>query len=133
MRSRSLLGLCLSVCLISAGPAIADNGKSKDKPKNARAMQVMLDKKTGKKLSAPDDAAQTAEAAAETVVDTRGMMPVQAEPPQYHADGSMSARIGTENLKFLVVSIDEDGNKTLTHQPIEDVNLELSEHDKGEK
>lgn len=131
MKSLTLLGLSLSVCLLLAGPAVADKGK--DKPKNARAMQVQLDKKTGKKLSAPDDSEQAAAAAAETVVDTKGMMPVQAEPPQYHADGSMSARIGTENLKFLVVTIDEEGNKTLTHQPIEDVNLELSEHDKGEK
>ena len=131
MKSLTLLGLSLSVCLLLAGPAVADKGK--DKPKNARAMQVQLDKKTGKKLSAPDDSEQAAAAAAETVVDTKGMMPVQAEPPQYHADGSKSARIGTENLKFLVVTMDENGKKTLTHQPINDVNLELSKQDKGEK
>ena len=131
MKSLTLLGLSLGVSLLLAGPAIADKGK--DKPKNAKAMQVQLDKKTGKKLSAPDDAEPSAEAIGETVVDTRGMMPAKAEPPQYHADGSMSARIGIENLKFLVVTMDEDGNKTLTHQPIDDVNLELSEQDKGEK
>ena len=131
MKSRSLLGLGLSVCLLMAGPAIAD--ANKDKPKNARAMQVQLDKKTGKKLSAPDDSQKSAVAAAESVVDTKGMMPTQAEPPQYHADGSISARIGTENLKFLVISMDENGNKTLSHQRINDVNLEPSEQDKGEK
>ena len=131
MKSLTLLGLSLSVCLLLAGPAIADKGK--DKPKNARAMQVQLDKKTGKKLSAPDDSEQTAEVAAEAIVDTKGIMPVQADPPQYHANGSMSAKIGTENLKFLVVSIDEDGNKTMSHQPINDVELELSKQDKGER
>lgn len=131
MKSRSLLGLCLGVSLLMAGPAIADKGN--DKPKNARAMQVMLDKNTGKKLSAPDDSEQTTAAAAETVVDTKGIMPTQAEPPQYHADGSMSARIGTENLKFLVVTMDADGNKTMSHQRIDNVDLELTEQDKGEK
>jgi hypothetical protein len=131
MKSLTLLGLSLGVSLLLAGPAIADKGK--DKPKNAKAMQVMLDKKTGKKLSAPDDSEPSAEALGETIVDTRGMMPAKAEPPQYHADGSMSARIGIENLKFLVVTMDEDGNKTVTHQPIDDVNLEHSAHDKGEK
>jgi hypothetical protein len=131
MKSLILLGLSLSISLLLAGPVIADKGK--DKSKNARAMQVMLDKKSGKKLSAPDDSEQTAPAAAEAVVDTKGMMPVKAEPPQYHADGSISAKVGTENLKFLVVSIDEDGNKTMSHQSINDVNLELSHQDKGEK
>ena len=131
MKSLILLGLSLSISLLLAGPAIADKGK--DKSKNARAMQVMLDKKSGKKLSAPDDSEQTAPAAAEAVVDTKGVMPVQAEPPQYHADGSISAKVGSENLKFLVVAIDEDGNKTMSHQPINDVNLELSQQDKGEK
>ena len=131
MKSRSLLGLCLGVSLLVAGPAIADKGN--DKPKNARAMQVMLDKNTGKKLSAPDDSEQTTAAAAETVIDTKGIMPTQAEPPQYHADGSMSARIGTENLKFLVVTMDADGNKNMSHQRIDNVDLELTQQDKGEK
>mgnify|MGYP000140306159 CR=1 FL=1 len=131
MKSLTMLGLCLSVGLLLAGPATAENGK--DKPKNAKAMQVQLDKKTGKKLSAPDDSEQSVAAADAPIVDTKGMMPMQSEPLQYHADGSVSARIGTENLKFLVVSIDENGNKTLTHQPINDVNLELSEQDKGER
>lgn len=131
MKLLTLLGLSLGVSLLLAGPAVADKGK--DNPKNAKAMQIQLDKKTGKKLSAPDDSEQPFEAAAEAIVDTRGMMPIRAEPPQYHADGSMSARIGIENLKFLVVTMDEEGNKTVTHQPIDDVNLELSEQDKGEK
>lgn len=131
MKLLTLLGLSLGVSLLLAGPAVADKGK--DNPKNAKAMQIQLDKKTGKKLSAPDDSEQPFEAAAEAIVDTRGMMPIKAEPPQYHADGSMSARIGIENLKFLVVTMDEEGNKTVTHQPIDDVNLELSEQDKGEK
>ena len=41
-----------------------------------------------------------------------------ANPP--NADGSASARVGLNHLKYLVVSIDEEGNQTLSHQPIKD-------------
>ena len=109
MKTQSILGLCLSMSLLLIGPtAMADKGKDQEKQKNARAMQVQLDKKTGKKLSAPDDSDLTAKvAAAEPIVDAKGMMPVAAEPPQYHADGSVSAKLGTENLKYLVLTVGE--------------------------
>lgn len=137
MKTQSVLGLCLSACLLLAGPAaMADKGKGKDKPKNARAMQVQIDKKTGKIMNEADDSkltAETAAAKAETIVDAKGMMPVEAEPPQYHADGSVSAKLGTKNLEYLVVTIDENGEKTLSHQKADELTLEAVEQNKGEK
>lgn len=133
MKIHSILGLCLSATLMLAGPpAMADKGK--DKPKNARAMQVQLDKKTGKIMNEADDSDLSAKAAAaESVVDTSGMMPVTNEAPQYHADGSVSAKLGTKNLKYLVLTVGENGEKTLSHQKQEDLNLQVIEQDKGEK
>lgn len=132
MKIQSLLGLCLGASLLLAGPvALADKGK--DKPKNARAMQVQLDKKTGRIMNEADDADLTAKASsAEAVVDAKGIMPTQGEAPQYHADGSVSAKLGTENLKYLVLTIDDDGNKTLTHQKLDNLNLKTAEQHKGE-
>lgn len=136
MKTQSILGLCLSASLLFAGSAaMADKGKDKDKPKNARAMQVQLDKKTGKIMNEADDSDLTAKVAeeAETIVDAKGMMPVEAEPPQYHADGSVSAKLGTENLEYLVLTVGEDGEKTLSHQKEDDLNLKAVEQDKGEQ
>lgn len=126
MKINPLLGLCLSTSLLFAGTAtMADNGK--DKPKNARAMQVQLDKRTGKKLSAPDDSSASVEAAATTAIaEDSGVMAVRAESPRFSADGSRAARLGTENLKYLVLSVDENGNKTLSHQRPEHLDLQSS-------
>ncbi len=134
MKNQSILGLCLSASLLLAGPAaMADKNKDEDKPKNARAVQVQLDKKTGKKLSAPDDSNLDAVSAeAESTVDLSGMMPVRTEPPQYHADGTISMKMGTEHLKYLVMIVDEDGEKTLVHQKTDQVDLQATK-DKGEK
>lgn len=133
MKIQTLLGLCLSASLVLAAPAaMADKGK--DKPKNARAMQVQLDKKTGKIMNEADDSDLTAEVAeAETIVDAKGMMPVESEAPQYHADGSVSAKLGTKHLEYLVLTVDESGEKTLSHQNEDDLNLKAVEQDKGEK
>lgn len=134
MQIKQVLGLCLSMSLLCAAPAaLADKDQDKDKPKNARAVQVQLDKKTGKKLSAEDDADLSAKPAAEPIVDTKGMMPVQAEPPQYHADGTVSAKLGTENLEYLVMTVDANGEKTLSHQKPAHLKLQAVEQDKEEQ
>jgi hypothetical protein len=83
-------------------------------------------------MGAADDSNLGATEAAAPVVDTSGMMPVQSEPVQYHSDGSSSARIGTEHLKFLVMTVDEDGAKAIVHQEADEIDLEASV-DKGEK
>lgn len=133
MKIQLILGLCLSASLLLAGPtAMADKGK--DKPKNARAMQVQIDKKTGKIMNeATDEAPAPALVEADTIVDAKGMMPVDSEPQQYHADGTVSAKLGTEHLEYLVLTVGENGEKTLSHQREDDLNLKAVEQDKGEK
>ena len=135
MKIQTVLGFCLSGCLMMVGPlAVADNDKDKSNNRSARAMQVQLDKKTGKIMNQADDSDLAAKAAeAETIVDTKGMMPVESEPPQYHADGSVSAKLGTKNMKYLVLTVGENGAKTLSHQKEDDLNLKAIEQDKGEK
>lgn len=125
MNTQLLLGLCLSAALMLAGPvAFADNGKGKSNAKGARAVQVQIDKKTGKKI-APDDsdaavqASPTAAAAAAS--DLSKVMPAQNSDVKYNADGSMSAQLGSENLKYLVMTIDEDGNRTVNHQTADSI------------
>lgn len=132
MKIQSTLGLCLSVALLLGGAAAhADKGKSK--PKNARAMQVQLDK-NGKKLSAPDDSNLSSKtASADSIVDAKGMMPSKSEPARYHADGSISARLGTESLEYLVMTVDNKGNKELSHQKADELDLETTNSNQGEK
>ena len=98
MKIQTVLGLCLSgeVDRIAGPLAMADSDKEKSNNRSEQAVQVHIDKATGKKMAAADDSdlGATKEAAA-PVVDVSGMMPVQSEPAQYHADGIVSAKIGT--------------------------------------
>jgi len=125
MKIQSILGLCLSASLVLAAPAaMADKGKSKGKSPAAKvqAMQIKIDKKTGKKLSAEDDSDLSAKAAAAApLVDAKGMMPAQSQAVQRHADGSMSAQLGVEHLQYTVLTIGEDGQQTMTHQRIDEI------------
>lgn len=134
MKIQSVLGLCLSGSLLLAGQAaLADNGKEKSNNRSEQAVQVHLDKETGKKMGAADDSNLGAtEEAAAPIVDTNGMVPVKSEPAQYHADGSMSAKIGTEHLKFLVMTVDENGEKAILHQESDEIDLEATV-EKGEE
>jgi hypothetical protein len=132
MKIQTVLGLCLSGSLLLTGQvALAADGKSNNR--SERAVQVHIDKETGKKMAAADDSNLGAtEEAAAPIVDTSGMMPVKSEPAQYHADGSMSAKIGTEHLKFLVMTVDENGEKAILHQDSDKIDLEATV-DKGEE
>jgi hypothetical protein len=124
MKTQLLLGLCLSAGLLLAGPAaFADNGKGKSNAKGARAVQVQIDKKTGKKI-APDDsdaAVQATPTTAAVAGDLSKVMPAQNSDVKYNADGSMSAQLGSANLKYLVMTIDEDGNRTVNHQTADSI------------
>lgn len=133
MKFKSILGLCLSGSLLFAGQAaLADKGKKKSNNRSEQAVQVHIDKETGKKIGAADDSNLGAKEEASTVVDVSGMMPVESEPAQYHADGSMSAKIGTEHLKYLVMTVDENGEKAIMHQNSDEIDLEATV-DKGEE
>lgn len=120
MKTRSMLGLSLGVCILFAGQAaLADQGNGKALGKSAPGVQVHIDKQTGKK-TAPDDSA-LAELAAqseeglEAVSATTGIA-AETQPPQVNADGSMSAKLGLEHMKFLVLTVGEDGERTMTHE-----------------
>lgn len=134
MKLRSLLGLCLSGSLLLAGQAaLADkNDKEKSNNRSERAVQVHIDKETGRKMSASDDSVAAVEATEPVVVDLSGRLPAETEPPQYHSNGMVSIKTGAEHLKYLVVTIDEDGNKSFVHQRMDDVDLN-AKADKGEE
>lgn len=52
------------------------------------------------------------------------MIPATSEGITYNADGSMSARVGLDQLKYLVATRNEEGELVLSHQEIDDVDLE---------
>jgi len=120
MRLRLLLALFLSASLFLVGSAVfADD----DDDHAAPAMQVMIDEKTGKKTEREDDAGNTPSMVTTGIVDTgrnsniSAMMPAKSQPPQYHADGSISAQLGLEHFKYLVVTKNENGEPVMTHLP----------------
>ena len=132
MRLRLLLALYVAASLIFVGPAVlADDDDDDDSDDNAApAMQVRIDKKTGEKMESEDDAGDSPGMTTTGITDTgrnsniSAMIPANSEPPQYHADGSMSARIGFENFKYLVVTKDENGDPIITHVPAKQVDAE---------
>ena len=135
MKDKTILGLCLSAGLLLTGPtALADNDDGKSNSRSARAVQVHIDKDTGRK-TAPDDSNLAVQAATVVVPDGASkIMPAENSDVQYNSDGSMSAQLGIENLQYLVMTIDEDGERTVSHQSIEDIesNSITTKTDKGE-
>lgn len=135
MRKRPVLGLCLGVSMaLSVVSAQADPGKGKAKGHSGPAMQIQIDKKTGKKIS-PDDSAQVSAAAATTAAAASGIMPLESSAARRHADGSVSAQLGLRQMKFVTMSIDENGNREVEHQTLEsfEATTQESTADEGEK
>ena len=138
MRNLTVLGLCLGLAMaLSIAPAQANdnaNGKAK-----GHDMQVKIDKKTGKKISGDDDSVEAAEisAAASTVVSpaASGIMPLDSSSERLNADGSVSAKLGLRQMKFVTMSIDENGNREVEHQTLEsfETTTQESTADEGEK
>jgi len=117
MKIQTLLGLCLSGSLLFAGSAaMADDNKSNNR--SARAVQVHIDKEGRKTAPDDSDAAVASAVATQTAIasDVSKVMPAENSDVQYNADGSMSAQLGSSNLKYLVMTVDEDGTKSVTHQ-----------------
>ena len=138
MRNRIVLGLCLGLAMaLSFAPAQANdkaNGKAK-----GHDMQVKIDKKTGKKISREDDSVEAAKETANdsTVVSAAasGLMPLQSSGERHHADGSVSAKLGERQMKFVTMSIDENGKRSVKHQTLEEFEAKTEEPaaDEGEK
>ena len=61
-------------------------------------------------------AAVVREAADLAKVSARTGFPVKSQGPVRNADGSLSARVGLEEMKYMVLTIDKDGKRTITHQ-----------------
>lgn len=122
MRKQSTLGLCLGLSMaLSVVSAQADPGNGKAKGHYGPAMQIQIDKNTGKKIR-PDDSAQVSAAsavAATTAASDSGLMPLESSGARLHADGSVSAQLGLRQMKFVTMSIDENGNREVGHQTLE--------------
>ena len=122
MKIQTLLGLCLSGSLLFAGSAaMADDNKTNNR--SARAVQVHIDKQGRKTAPAESDAAVTTSAATVTAVDSglSKVMPAQNSDVQHNADGSMSAQLGSASMKYVVMTIDEDGKKSVQHVTAENL------------
>ena len=138
MRKRPMLGLCLGVSMaLSVVSAQADPGNGKAKGHSGPAMQIQIDKNTGKKIR-PDDSAQVSAAsaaAATTTAAASGLMPLESSGPRQHADGSVSAQLGLRQMKFVTMSIDENGNREVEHQTLEsfETTTQAATADEGEK
>jgi len=124
MKTRFLIGLSACAALaVTAPAAFADNG-SKGGKKRGKAVQVQIEKDSGHKISPSDQVSDEAsDQASPTAVisDPRGLMPRRAEPVQYHADGSRSIRLGLENLEYTVLTIDDNGKKSMSHRSLKEI------------
>ena len=133
MRKRPMLGLCLGVSMaLSVVSAQADPGNGKAK---GHAMQIQIDKKTGKKITPDDSAPLPAAATTTTTAAASGLMPLDSSGPRQHADGSVSAQLGLRQMKFVTMSIDENGNREVEHQTLEsfETTTQESTANEGEK
>ena len=54
------------------------------------------------------------------------MIPATSEGITYHPDGSMSAQVGLDKLKYLVAIRNEEGELVFVHQKTDDVDLDES-------
>lgn len=138
MEKRTMLGLCLGVSMALSFVSAQADDSAKGKAKG-HAMQIKVDKKTGKKISRDDDTVEVDKAsAADSTVDSltaSGIMPLESSGVRHHADGAVSAQLGLRHMKFVTMSIDESGNREVEHQTLEsfEANNKESTADEGEK
>jgi hypothetical protein len=131
MTSRVLLGLCLATCLVVTIPEVqADPGKG-------NAVQIHIDKKSGRKI-AGDDSVQPAAATPATAAlsdSSLALMPAVDGPEKQLADGSVSVQLGVDHLQYLVMTVGEDGKPVMSHQTAEEIaaGVKPAQTDKGEK
>jgi hypothetical protein len=118
MKLKPMLALYAGASLLLVSPAVfADDDHA------ASAMQMMIDEKTGNKIEHEDDAGHAPAVMSTGIPDTGGnsnisaMIPATTPAPQTNADGSMSAQIGLEYFKYLVVTKNEQGEAVFTHVP----------------
>ena len=111
-----LLGACL---VMPASYVLADDDDDERDDDDAPAMQVMIDE-DGEILEAEDDSGAVRIPAG--TIQQRGAGQLGAQTPvTYHADGSVSAEVGREHYKYLVIRIDEDGKQVVDHVPVNEL------------
>jgi hypothetical protein len=138
MEKRTMLGLCLGVSMALSFVSAQADDSAKGEAKG-HAMQIKVDKKTGKKIGRDDDTAEVDKvSAADSTVDSltaSGIMPLESSDVRHHADGSVSAQLGLRHMKFVTMSIDENGNREVEHQTLESFEATRKEStaDEGEK
>lgn len=138
MKLKSLLGLCLSGSLLFAGQAaLADkNDKEKSNNRSERAVQVHVDKDTGQKIPEDDSAPSVSAVSTSSPSAPDGLdrvMPEKNQAPQDHGDGVTSVQLGQESMRYLTVTIGEDGEISTKHETLEEFEnkTELSAEEKG--
>lgn len=123
MTFRLLLPLFMGASLILVGPPVFADDDDDESDRTAPAMQVMIDEKTGNLMEDEDDSGDSQGMTTTGMTDTgrnsniSAMIPGESQPPQYNADGSMSAQIGFEHFKYLVVTKDQSDELVMTHVP----------------
>jgi hypothetical protein len=121
--------MALSVVTAQADPG---NGKAK-----GHAMQIQIDKKTGRK-TLPDDSVQTSTETASRVADDSAttLMPLEGRLlPSSGAGTGQTAQIGLRQMKFMTITIDENGNRHVDHKTLDEIESDTTESAaaKGEK
>ena len=135
MKTRPILGLCLGVSLaLSVASVQADPGNGKAK---GHSMQIQIDKKTGRK-TLPDDSVQTSTETASSVADDSAttFMPLEGRLlPSSGAGTGQTAQLGLRQMKFMTMTIDENGNRHVDHKTLDEIESETTESAaaKGEK
>ena len=149
MTTQSLLAPCLGVCLLLAG--IAAQAEDENGEPAPASLRIHIDEKTGKK-TLPDEsdqvqvatraaapgaqaAAASREAAALAGISAKLGIPVDSQAPVRNADGSLSARVGLNDMKYLVMTIDKDGKRSVSHRTIDELSVDepAKAPDTGEK
>jgi hypothetical protein len=120
------------MCLLLAGVAVQADEDTSEQAPAAEGLRIQIDGKTGKK-TLPDDSPQQANRAAASQsaaasrqaaelakVSARTGLPVERQLLRRNADGSVSAHVGLKDMKYMVMTIDKDGKRTITHRTLDE-------------
>jgi hypothetical protein len=138
MKMLKVLGPGLGVCLMLAGFTAQADAEPQDSA-TAAGLRIQIDPKTGKKTTAADDsdlartqpgsraaapgardaAASSRQAADLANISAKLGVPVDSPAPVRNADGSLSARVGLNDMKYLVMTIDQDGKRSVSHRTLD--------------
>lgn len=112
MKSHRVVGLMAGLAIAVAAASVqAEPGKGAEK--KAQAMQIMIDKQTGRKVI-PDDS--DASAGALDAATTESAYPMESYSIGTNDLGNEGAFVGAEHHQTLVMTIDENGKRHIGHK-----------------